>query len=313
MNAREMRNILKRLFYIRKSDRRAMVFLLSFITVLTMALLVTGGHGDTLFTAGSDSLALSDTVGGTFGNGKHHVYKGKSNLPYDAGGRHAELFAFDPNTADSTQLLRLGFQPWQVRAIYRYRAAGGIYRKPEDLARMYGLTVKEYRRIEPYIRISDDYLPASTLIKETAPEPVERDTVRYPVKMKATETIELNGADTTALKRVPGIGSGYANRIVAYRERLGGFYCVEQLFDIDGLPEESLSYFTVDSTGLRKININKLTVNQMRRHPYINFHQAKAIYDYRRLQGDIKSLQQLRLHRDFTPEAIQRLEPYVEY
>lgn len=313
MIARKMKTILKRLFYIRRSDRRAMIFLLSVVVVLTAILLVTGGSGGSLFTAGNDSLSLSDTAAGALSNDKSHAFKGKNSLPYNVNGGQTELFAFDPNTADSTQLLRLGFQPWQVRAIYRYRAAGGIYRKPEDLARMYGLTVKEYRRLEPYIRISDDYLPAATLIKEATPEPVERDTVRYPIKMKATETIELNTADTTALKRVPGIGSGYANRIVAYREHLGGFYSVEQLFDIDGMPEESLSYFTVDSTNLRKININKLTINQMRRHPYINFHQAKAIYDYRRLQGDIKSLQQLRLHRDFTPEAIQRLEPYVEY
>ena len=52
----------------------------------------------------------------------------------------AERFCFDPNTADSTQLLRLGLQPWQVRNIYRYRARGGIYRTREDFARLYGLT-----------------------------------------------------------------------------------------------------------------------------------------------------------------------------
>ena len=33
-----------------------------------------------------------------------------------------ETFPFDPNTADSTTLLRLGLAPWQVRAIYKYRA-----------------------------------------------------------------------------------------------------------------------------------------------------------------------------------------------
>ena len=92
-----------------------------------------------------------------------------------------ETFPFDPNTADSTQLLRLGLQPWQVHNIYKYRSRGGIYRKKEDFAKLYGLTVKDYRRLEPYIRISSDYLPASTLIKE---ERQERDTLRYPVKIE---------------------------------------------------------------------------------------------------------------------------------
>jgi DNA uptake protein ComE-like DNA-binding protein len=61
------------------------------------------------------------------------------------------------------------------------------------------------------------------------------------------------------------------------------------------------------------MNINRLTLQQLRRHPYVNFYMAKAIIDYRRLHGDIKSLNELRLSKDFTDEVIQRLEPYIEY
>jgi DNA uptake protein ComE-like DNA-binding protein len=75
---------------------------------------------------------------------------------YATESQKVERFPFDPNTADSTQLLRLGLQPWQVRNIYKYRAHGGIYRQKEDFARLYGLTVKQYRELEPYIRISSD-------------------------------------------------------------------------------------------------------------------------------------------------------------
>jgi DNA uptake protein ComE-like DNA-binding protein len=61
------------------------------------------------------------------------------------------------------------------------------------------------------------------------------------------------------------------------------------------------------------LNINRLTLQQLRRHPYINFYMAKAIIDYRRLRGDIKSLNELRLSKDFPDEVIHRLEPYIEY
>ena len=44
--------------------------------------------------------------------------------------RVVETFFFDPNTADSTMLLRLGLSPWQVRNIYKYRARGGRYHRP---------------------------------------------------------------------------------------------------------------------------------------------------------------------------------------
>lgn len=225
--------------------------------------------------------------------------------------RKAERFPFDPNTADSTQLLRLGLQPWQVRNIYKYRAHGGIYRQKEDFARLYGLTVKQYRELEPYIRISSDYLPAATLVGEH--RKVERDTLRYPVKIQADEHVVLNTADTTQLKKVPSIGSYYASEIIRYGQRLGGFISVDQLDEIEDFPKDAKKYFVIANAHPRRMNINRLTLQQLRRHPYINFYMAKAITDYRRLHGDIKSLDELRLSKDFTNEVIQRLEPYIEY
>ena len=223
----------------------------------------------------------------------------------------AERFPFDPNTADSTQLLRLGLQPWQVRNIYKYRAHGGIYRRKEDFARLYGLTVKQYRELEPYIRISSDYLPASTLVGESPR--IERDTLRYPVKIQADEHVVLNTADSTQLKKVPGIGSYYASQIIRYGQWLGGYVSVDQLDEIEDFPKDAKKYFLIADAHPRRMNINRLTLQQLRRHPYINFYMAKAITDYRRLRGDIKSLNELRLNKDFTDEVIHRLEPYIEY
>ena len=114
--------------------------------------------------------------------------------------RHTEEFPFDPNTADSVQLQRLGLQKWQIRNIYKYRARGGVYRKKEDFARLYGLTIKDYQRLEPYIQISDEYKSAATLVED---RPSQRDTLRYPVKLNEGEFIVLNTADTTMLKKVP--------------------------------------------------------------------------------------------------------------
>ena len=233
--------------------------------------------------------------------------------------RHAETFPFDPNTADSTQLLRLGLQPWQVRNIYKYRAKGGIYRKKEDFARLYGLTVKDYRRLEPYIRISEDYLPAATLVRESREGRVGRESrdVReerdYPLKIQEGEHVVLNTADTTMLRRVPGIGPYYAKEIIRHGKWLGGYVSVDQLDEIEGFPQESKRFFVIEHPAPRQLNVNKLTLQQLRRHPYINFYQAKAITDYRRLHGDIKSLQDLRFSSDFTDEDIRRLTPYVTY
>ena len=297
--------MIREFFYLQKSDRKVILTLLLVIVIALGVFFIMGGENE-------EEISQQDSMTRT-------AY-------YDVASRKVERFAFDPNTADSTQLLRLGLQSWQVRNIYKYRAAGGVYRKKEDFARLYGLTVKQYRELEPYIRISDDYLPASTLLKHEKRDYRDgaRDTARqryvsvpsehrYQPKINAGETVVLNTADTTSLKTVPGIGPYFARKIVQYGERLGGYVSVDQLDEIEDFPLDAKDYLVIENPAPRKLNVNKLSLNELKRHPYINFYQARAITDYRRLHGPIRSLQDLRLSKDFPPEAITRLEPYVEY
>ncbi|WP_315341895.1 helix-hairpin-helix domain-containing protein [Hoylesella oralis] len=296
---------LKEFFYFTKSDRKVILFLLVSVTVVSGLFFYVGGDNRTTELAREDSLTVAHLP---LSSGEYE----HDHITYRIdGGQKAELFSFDPNTADSTALLKLGLRPWQVRNIYKYRAAGGVYRRPTDFARLYGLTQKQYKAMEPYIHIGADYLPAALLAaKERVPE---RDTIQYPVKLKANEKLPLNTADTAALRKVPGIGRYYAREIAWYRDRLGGFYRVDQLKEIEGFPEEALAYFTVSGGAIRKLNVNKLTLNQLKRHPYISFYQAKAIADYRRLKGPLTSLNDLKLLKDFTQTDIERLSHYVEY
>lgn len=298
---------MKTFFYLQRNDRRAIMATLIVLAVAVGLTIYIGDEGQMATTTQADSTATAPNRNQGNGGGQQAV------AYYDTGGRRAELFPFDPNTADSTQLLRLGLAPWQVRNIYKYRAAGGIYRQPRDFARLYGLTAGQYRRLEPYIRISDDYRPAAEAYPAEPRPAYVRDTTRYPLKLKPGQHVALNTADTALLKRVPGIGSGFARAIVRYRERLGGFYSTAQLMEIGNFPQSALPYFTADPSLCRKLNVNRLTLSQLRRHPYIGFYQAKTIIDHRRLHGPLRSLDDLRLYKDFPPETIERLRHYIEF
>ncbi len=295
----------RRPIYLNRSDRMALALLALVALAALIILWGTGGDMGHTPAVAADSMGVAGSPAAMAPHGEY---------TYAAGERRARLTAFDPNTADSTQLLQLGLQPWQVRSIYRYRAHGGVFRRPSDFARLYGLTAGQYRALEPYIRISADYRPAADVYARPEPaEPLARDTLRYPVKLKPTERVALNTADTTLLKRVPGIGSYYARRIVSYRQRLGGYVSVSQLAEIEGMPAEAMAYFTVDASHIQRLRINELTLAQLRRHPYIDYLQARDICDYRRLKGPIASLAQLRLLHVFPEAALDRLRPYIEF
>ena len=241
---------------------------------------------------------------------------------YNVPEKQYELFDFDPNTADSTQLLRLGLQPWQVRNIYKYRAAGGRYNKPTDLARLYGLTLKQYKRLEPYIKIEKEVMAADVYKKSDDEKPIKKDTalIAYPVKISEGEHININTADTNELKQIPGIGSYYARRIVSFRQRLGGIANVHQLLEIQGFPESSLKYMSVGESAnnrnlppITRIRINHLDVNALSRHPYIRYIQAKEIMNHRRLRGPIKKADDLRRLPSFTDKDVERVKPYIDF
>lgn len=133
--------------------------------------------------------------------------------------REIKLAIFDPNTADSTTLLSLGLPSRMVKNILHYRNKQGKFRYPEDFRKIYGLTEEQYRTLYPYIQITKDFSSKDTVRLLTA-QSVQRDTL---MKYLPGTIISLNSADTTELKKIPGIGSSIARMMVNYRERLGGF------------------------------------------------------------------------------------------
>ena len=222
-----------------------------------------------------------------------------------------ERFPFDPNTADSITFLRLGLKPWQAHNALQYRRHNGRWRKPESFLKLYGLTEKQGKELLPYIRIQKN---AEELLWEEQKN--RRDSLRatLPQKYPPGTTISLNDADTTMLKRVPGIGSYYASKIVRYRERLGGFVSVQQLLEIDGLPPKIETWFEIgEPVKTEKLRINHADFKILVRHPYLNYEQVKVITNHIRLRGPLKSFDDLKLSKEFTEKDFERLRPYIDF
>ena len=161
------------------------------------------------------------------------------------------------------------------------------------------------RQSERPARVAKDTV--SSLLIDTLPryERVE--------KYEPGTLVNLNKADTTELKKIPGIGSGIARMIVNYRNRLGGFYKVEQLREINLDASQLLSWFSIDEADIQKIPVNKSSVDRLRNHPYINFYQAKAIVEHRRKHGNLQSLKPLVLYEEFKETDLERIAHYLSF
>lgn len=183
--------------------------------------------------------------------------------------------------------------------------------------------------------VQDTIPPVVAKLDTTPPAPIEKEmskstpapirTDRYPgpppetkrpeaylPKLKPGATIDLNTADTTLLKRVPGIGSSFARRIVKYRDLLGGYYVVEQLQEVYGMDRERYDaiypYFTV-GTAVRPLT---LTIDSISYHPYLSWRHKRAL---RRLLEEEQPLDwsHLMATGDFTRDDSLRLAPYMPF
>jgi competence protein ComEA len=215
----------------------------------------------------------------------------------------ATLFPFDPNTLNEAGWKKLGLPDRTVRTILNYRNKGGRFKNTADLQKMYGLKQADFERLQPYVQIE-------------APPPLynkDRPPVKY-VKA-APAIIDINQADTTAFISLPGIGSKLASRIVNFRNKLGGFYSVEQVGETFGLPDSTFQLIKprlqCAPPAVQKININTADANTLKQHPYIRWNVANAIVQYRQQHGIFSSREQLHKIVLVTPELYQKIEQYI--
>ncbi|HAA11605.1 MAG TPA: hypothetical protein DCE41_07855 [Cytophagales bacterium] len=232
-----------------------------------------------------------------------------------------ERFFFDPNTADVGTLEKLGMASWLANRVIKYRNAGGRFRSKDDLKKIYGFPDELFLELKPFIK-----LPVE--IAEREPDRSDPDSIAATVeesivgrsnsfRYSPPEPFDANLADTTQWKRVYGIGSAYAARIVKFRETLGGFVGKEQLTEVYGLSDELITrldslVFVTSAFVPTQLSVNTLEVEALAKHPYLKYRQANAIVAYRNQHGAL-ALEDFSNLRVLTEKEKVRLLPYLSF
>jgi competence ComEA-like helix-hairpin-helix protein len=238
---------------------------------------------------------------------KHYSYYANEfdfdNIDKSSAEEKLHPFNFNPNDITAEEWEEMGLTAKQARVIENYVAKGGKFRKKEDLKKMYCITESEYNVLEPYIQLSPDEIDNGK--KKSSAYKSEKNTV----------VIELNSADTNDLKKLSGIGSWYAKKIVAYRNKLGGFYKKEQLLEVRGIDSTRYAGFVdfvnVNTSLVKTININTASVEELKRHPYIGNNIAVSLTNLRQLYGRFKSVADIRKSALVTDANYEKIAAYL--
>lgn len=216
-----------------------------------------------------------------------------------------EPFYFDPNTVDPQKLENFGIPQYVIKSFSKYRNAGAKFYKKEDLKKLYGLKPNLYERMAPYIKI-----------EETDPKD---NTSKKDYKKTETERalVDLNTADSLTLLKVRGIGPYLSSKIIKYRNALGGYVSIDQLYEIFNIKPEQVDaikpFVFVNSSSIKRLNVNTADYLQLNWHPYISSKEANAIITYRKQHGLYKSRLDLEKVILLSKEMLDKIEPYLEY
>lgn len=204
----------------------------------------------------------------------------------------SELTEFNPNIGDSLSLLQYGFSPFAVSNIIKYRLKGGEFKDCDDLLKIYGVDKEVYNKSKSFCKCDN---------------PKKRE-------IKLAIRIEINKADTSELMKIRGIGQVLSKRIIKYRDRLDGFYDINQLQEVYGIEQEVFQTFKKQlyiNSKVRKMNLNSITYNDLIKHFYFDKHITNAIVNYVKQHGPLNSVEEIKKIKIIDEEIYSKIENYL--
>jgi DNA uptake protein ComE-like DNA-binding protein len=235
----------------------------------------------------------------------------------------AELhpFPFNPNTITEEEWLQIGLTDRQVRSIMNYKAKGGRFYSKSDVERLYSISEEEYAQLEPFIVLPEVSRGKSAKSHEqsgvSTPSTGSGTSTTAKPEKKDVPIVDLNTVDSITLVELPRMGGYMASRIIAFREKLGGFVEVEQLRDVKGLDSTRFAamqpYLLIGDIDTRRIDVNRADFKSLVSHPYLSYEQVKRIFRQRETRGMIKDWKQLEALLKEVGEVNPLLEYYLGY
>jgi competence protein ComEA len=230
-------------------------------------------------------------------------------------------FDFDPNMASVEELESLGVPTFLANRINNYRSKGGVFFIKTDLLKIFDFPDSLFNTLAPFVLLPDQRVE----IIKPKEDGAKKLSLKQPVEIKERKAdlegsllLDINTSDSTQFKKLRGIGSSYARRIISYRTLLGGYQAVDQLREVYGMNDtlfNSIKPYIIlsDSVSIRKVPINLATFKELLAHPYIDYEQTKEILNLKSKNGKFRKPEDMFRLKLMDSLAIEQLLPYLDF
>jgi competence protein ComEA len=289
----------KKGFYISKSNRRATVLLIALIIVIVFLPRVSSYLDPTPpFVITSEVVQHVDRIQQLKKESKRKLYsqKRKKKVRFKVPPRR-----FDPNLYTKNDWMALGLSEKQATVVMKFSSRG--LKSADDLQRIFVIPDQLFLLVKDSLIFTES-------------KGIQTQNKDESTKLKKAILIEVNSSTKEQLMSLPGIGEYISDRIINYRERLGGFARKEQLMEIKKIDIELYnkiaSQITVDPSLLDKIKLNSASAEDIKGHPYLNWNIANSIIKMRGQKGgSFDSIDEIKESVLIDHELFEKLKPYL--
>jgi len=215
-----------------------------------------------------------------------------------------KVYPFNPNYITDYKGYSLGMSPAELDRLFSFREQGKFVNSAKEFQTVTEVSDSLLNQISPYFKFPE-WAGKNQKVKKTTSHPANETKIK-----------DLNTATVEELRQVYGIGATLSERIIKFRDRLGGFLVNEQLYDVYGLEpnvvdKALLKFQVVEIPVVAKINVNTANAKELSRLVYINSLLASNIVEYRDKNGLFASLQELSQVDGFPTEKLDRIALYL--
>jgi len=213
------------------------------------------------------------------------------------------IYPFNPNFISDYKGFKLGLTTAQLDKLQAFRAAGKYVNSAEEFQRVTGISDSLLHRIAPAFRFPE-------WVKNKRKENEQKTAAQH------IEKQDINTATQEELMKIYGIGEGFSNRILKYKEKLQGFTYIDQVAEVYGLEKEVYervaARFEVKTPPvIVKKDLNAISRYDLSKIPYIKYGESNKIIGLRSEVGMFKHLDDLLQIEGFDEARIKRLALYL--
>ena len=233
---------------------------------------------------------------------KKFEYKKKERASYQKKSRFTKPKSkFDPNQYTEAEWMNLGLSKKQVDVLMKFKSSG--FYSDEDVKKVFVISDEFFANIKDFLVYPEKPIRENQTNNAKSEESAK------------TEKVELNTASLEELMNIKGVGKFYAEKIIEKRNQFQGFTSENQLLEIWKFDEEKLEglrpYIYVNPKYVQPFDINKVTYEELKTHPYFNKNVANSIIKLRTQLGTYKRVEDLKKSVLISNELFEKIKPYV--